>query len=642
MKKLIFALILFFSLPAYAITYNLTTATAWNDIVDAIEGGLTGDIFNLADGEYTATSGFNIPANVHVIGGGAFDATPANNTVITSATFIEATLNNNSWIEGIRFENGGALPVPTTGRQGWVIKNNYFGNTGTPSYADKEVLGIDDYSAATATTGVYHGNYFYGIGVDVEGRALGVTDWFIDTNHGGLDKIFLENNTFDLTDWDGTITGYSQISDVGRGSGWVHRFNNLIWGQLESHGALWDGVGAGTNKRGARYGEVYLNLFSQADSTYYNWNLKWTSGPLLTWGNKSTGYLHRGRYILKGLSQEWNDPAAWNTDPHPGDAGDIGYRDFPGMGKDVAQSLSPRTTVDQEDQTYEPIYFWNNTHLGTQKSVIVQDPYGPYIIENRDFFQGDETADAGVRWGTAAERGEITCTESTRDATHAAHYDGFWTTDEGTWNKNNAVAADDGTDHGVGGYEQGNGILYRCDPGTTTWTAFYTPAEYPHPLLNNISVSGTVFAGGGARENDIVTGGIVTIEITLTGATWHADIASAGAQFDALQAGLDSDGVEVAGWDAVVKANLDPADVVRNSDTKITITLGAEPTFAITANETVTITVAAACTSHGEDIVATPSFTVSNTEADVAVGGGAAYNAGGMAIEYNAGGININ
>ena len=126
------------------------------------------------------------------------------------------------------------------------------------------------------------------------------------------------------------------------------------------------------------------------------------------------------------------------------------------------------------------------------------------------------------------------------------------------------------------------------------------------------ALTGTVTAS--ITESDIVTGG-KTIILTLTGDTWIA--AGTGpigttAQSDALLAGIDSAQAEATGWDAVVKANfVASTDLVRTSDTVATITIGAEATYDITAQETITATIpAAVLTTSSSPVVATPTFTV--------------------------------
>ena len=121
------------------------------------------------------------------------------------------------------------------------------------------------------------------------------------------------------------------------------------------------------------------------------------------------------------------------------------------------------------------------------------------------------------------------------------------------------------------------------------------------------SVGGTIIAS--ATESHIVVGG-KTLLITLVNDTWDATIGANNAATTALINGLDSDGVEAAGWDAVVMASLTFNDVVRTSDTVVTITLPAQAGYDITAAETITVTVPAAAVAGTNPIVATPTFDV--------------------------------
>ena len=113
----------------------------------------------------------------------------------------------------------------------------------------------------------------------------------------------------------------------------------------------------------------------------------------------------------------------------------------------------------------------------------------------------------------------------------------------------------------------------------------------------------------GATEPQIVAGA-ETLVVTLTGDTWDATIGANNSKTTDLINGIDSGGSEGTGWDAVVKANLDYNDVARTSDTVVTITLGAEATYDIAANETITVTVPATAVAGTDAIVATPTFDI--------------------------------
>lgn len=76
--------------------------------------------------------------------------------------------------------------------------------------------------------------------------------------------------------------------------------------------------------------------------------------------------------------------------------------------------------------------------------------------------------------------------------------------------------------------------------------------------------------------------------------------------------GIVSAQSEGTGWNAL-RSSIPVTAVVRTSDTVVTITLPALPTYDITAQETITVTVPAVALAGGVAIVATPTFTVSPT-----------------------------
>ena len=128
------------------------------------------------------------------------------------------------------------------------------------------------------------------------------------------------------------------------------------------------------------------------------------------------------------------------------------------------------------------------------------------------------------------------------------------------------------------------------------------------------SVGGTFPSSN--TESYIVAGG-TTLVLTLTNDTWDATIGANNAATTALINGLDSDGVEAAGWDAVVKANLTFTNVARTSDTVVTITLPAQAGYDITAAETITATVPAVAVAGGAPLVASPTFNVQVVSATI-------------------------
>lgn len=126
------------------------------------------------------------------------------------------------------------------------------------------------------------------------------------------------------------------------------------------------------------------------------------------------------------------------------------------------------------------------------------------------------------------------------------------------------------------------------------------------------ALTGTIVAGG-VTEAEIVAGG-ETLIVTLTNDTFVATFGDNNQITTDFIAGLDSGGAEAAGWDAEVKGNLVFGDVARTNNTTATITFQAEAAYAITQNETITLTIpASSLTSSAAAIVATPTFEITAT-----------------------------
>ena len=82
------------------------------------------------------------------------------------------------------------------------------------------------------------------------------------------------------------------------------------------------------------------------------------------------------------------------------------------------------------------------------------------IVANRDYYleTGSFNGTTGMGVGTIGSR-PSTCTAGVA----------YWATDEGSWRS---------------GYPSSSGRLYKAT-ATNTWTLYYTPYTYPHPLRSS-------------------------------------------------------------------------------------------------------------------------------------------------------------
>ena len=111
----------------------------------------------------------------------------------------------------------------------------------------------------------------------------------------------------------------------------------------------------------------------------------------------------------------------------------------------------------------------------------------------------------------------------------------------------------------------------------------------------------------------IVAGG-KTIIITLTNATWAADVATNQAKRQALIDGFIANNAE---WTKVKAAlNNDPRSVTRTSNTVVTIKLPPVPDYNITSGQIINLTIPSALISGStNDVTATPSLQVGSAAA---------------------------
>lgn len=144
-------------------------------------------------------------------------------------------------------------------------------------------------------------------------------------------------------------------------------------------------------------------------------------------------------------------------------------------------------TAGANDQVTDSCYEWMNTNNGA--SVYASgDRYTSQIRQNEHYFVYSGTTQTGpgmpfdgnpvisgngVGAGAFADR-PISCTAGVA----------YWATNQGSWNTS-----------GSGG----QGVLYKCT-ATNTWTLFYTPYTYPHPLASAVASAPAI----GLRQSEFL------------------------------------------------------------------------------------------------------------------------------------------
>jgi hypothetical protein len=328
-------------------------------------------------------------------------------------------------------------------------------------------------------------NYFFGV-VDHNTITNAQTVSFIQSIQGsnntptadklgGASNIFVEDNTMNITTLTDNGTG---MLDGWGGHGVVARFNKLTNTRVLQHGTsgTWGPINF----------EVYFNTIKITSA----------SDSYVQFGNRLVHHQGSGTYMIfenqfQAMSPQDGDPIVVQHSgsstsagqPRPdgtvcnGSAaidgnrpGKSGYPCFRQPGRDV-------------DRTLKPMYVWrnrwtNNSNLiGMSCQGYSSMDCSAHILNNRDYYNAVSAnaqttptspfnGTTGMGFGTLANR-PTTCTTGPEAADAGNGGVGYWATDVGEWNSSNGTAPD--------------GQLYICS-ATNTWSLYYKPYTYPHPL----------------------------------------------------------------------------------------------------------------------------------------------------------------
>jgi hypothetical protein len=363
------------------------------------------------------------------------------------------------------------------------------------------VNGVIDHSIFDAPSGSVNNAVQQDQGGSCFSDTLGLGDqsWAHPTNLGSANFLFMENDTFN--------SGFA--NDCTWAGRWVMRFNTFnATGNAETIQTHPTG-GAG-RIRGCRAFEVYQNNFNAGSGSYLNALFWISSGTGVVWGNTAPSSANTGYKTFLLLNSMRTNSATYGQTSPPNGWGYCGTgsgpstwdqnldstgrhcMDQPGMGQgdllqggftsdgsgsnnvcDVTsgQCAVPNYNGSWVNEAVEPIYEWLDT-VGQVPSnpplnwIGSNAAFTNTFVANADYYVWCNASSgsgctsfngtAGVGSGVLASR-PATCTVGVA----------YWATDQGSWNQS-----------GSGG----QGVLYKCT-ATNTWTLFYTPYTYPHPLI---------------------------------------------------------------------------------------------------------------------------------------------------------------
>jgi hypothetical protein len=453
---------------------------------------------------WTTTVSWSAPANVKVLGAGSLttvgggDVTIIQDNVASGSPLLSITTNASGTfrLAGLTIRGGtgsikesGMLLI--TGRSTQVRldhfrirKDTYTNsNAGKLIYVGGRTKGVIDH--ARFDHGADNG-WIHVVNGDIGASDdHGDTPWSEPTGFGTSDFIFIEDSQFVGT-VNGDGPGLATATDCHTAGKFVFRYNTGI----NVNVAQTHPTGHAGDDRGCRAHELYGNTMTATFNPVsvepmYSFEYN-NSGPSMIWGN-SLNNVYKNIVYLNICRQ---DSACGYNPPYGGwgvcgggsvwdqNSNSTGYPciDQPGRGQgDLLRGTFPGSKINVAlgtaawpRQALEPIYEWLTTGGPATGwgGAWFNNGASPQVQQNRDIFfhhgnsgcnAGAASCTTGVGVGTLAQR-PSTCTLNVA----------YWATDQGEWNSVNGSTPD--------------GQLYRCT-STNTWTLYYKPHTYPHPLV---------------------------------------------------------------------------------------------------------------------------------------------------------------
>ena len=331
-----------------------------------------------------------------------------------------------------------------------------------PSDNTLEISGLIDHVTCTVTGAIQCFNIHGPTGA-----------WTFGHNPGTNHMVHIEDSTCNYPV--GAIADACIDSTVGYGNV-AFRYNTINHIGLGFHGV-------DSSPRGPHLIELYRNKFAKPSGSNTRMS-NFRSGPDLMFDNVATGSYTAGSIALEiyrartdqsnygAAGGPCNGLNAWDGNEIANGALGEGYPCLDQVGWYFPNTANGATAVQR------PAYLFNNTINGTDTAAAPSVFAGStklqtdYMHNNVDYYGTVGAACSGGSCTTGVGRGTL----AARPASCTTGV-GYWATDQGgNWNTSTTDAA-----FNPSGAAGEDGALYKCT-ATNTWTLYYTPYTYPHPL----------------------------------------------------------------------------------------------------------------------------------------------------------------
>ena len=392
------------------------------------------------------------------------------------------------------------------------VQINYPSWQGTGSYGDEGFTAADSYGTNQA---IYIENNFLSYTIALQ-NDVGSTGWI------GSARAVCRYNSF--AEAAGICTGHG-TSWLGRGRGMrqTEAYRNTVTNTTSQDGVVGFNSGSGLMFENTVTG--YFNKFLNLDvpRTWHSvspWNYCDGSQPWDT----NDGVVYASGTITTGGTGTFSDSSkSWTTNQWQGSPGSpySVHNVTQDVGMDIASNTSNQITLNQDEgyvtwqigdsyqilratlcmdqttrsggtyysgaspsppsaanQALDPVYEWGDYQTSGGAAAVVTPSLR--LIANRDWYaeSHNQVAQTSATWPFDGSSGTGHGTLAFRPKT-CTPYVGYWASDLGNWNQ--------------GGGEQGE--LFVCT-ATNTWTLYYTPYSYPHPLARDAPAAPTNLVAG--------------------------------------------------------------------------------------------------------------------------------------------------